>query len=112
VPDGGVMPIADITWVYALPADCPSACTVCSAGCLFCSNAWNGVGKPPALDYDLSDPGSWLGLATTAQCAVGGGVGAVTGAHVAVTGATGTHSPKTATRISSAGSTCGDWTLV
>ena len=112
VPDGGVFPIADDTWVYALPDDCPSACTVCSAGCLFCaSSGYTGAGAPSrALDYDLSDPGSWMGLATSAQCAVGGGIGAVTGGHVSVTGMTGTHSPKTATRVSSAGSTCGIWT--
>lgn len=59
--------------------------------------------------------GSWLALDTTAQgtvpCTVGGGVGATTGALVTISGMTGTYSSTTGTRVSSATSSCGVWTL-
>jgi len=31
------------TWVYAAPADCPTACTICQSGCLFCSVRYAAV---------------------------------------------------------------------
>ena len=111
VPSGGVMPIEDATWVFARSADCPAVCTVCSAGCLFCSAAWDGTGKPPNVGYDLSASGSWLGVDSGAQECSRYGADLETGAHVRVSGMTGTYSPKTGTRVSSAGSSCGEWGL-
>lgn len=119
---GGVSPIVaspSNVWVYALPDDCPKACTICSAGCLFCANSgYSGAGAPPAdLPYNPKGEGSWLALDTSAQgaggaCLPGMHVGARTGSLVAVDGLTGTFSATTGTRVSSKTSSCGDWTVV
>lgn len=86
---GGVSHIVaspDDVFFYALPTDCPDVCTICSAGCLFCSSSgYVGSGVPDAaLPYKPEGEGSWLALDTFAQgaggaCTPGGGVGATTG---------------------------------
>ena len=45
-----------LAWLYALPADCPKACTICSAGCLFCTTSgYVGAGVPdPELPYSTT----------------------------------------------------------
>jgi hypothetical protein len=122
VKSGSVSPISaspsGTAFLYALPADCPAGCTVCSAGCLFCAPAWTGAGTPPpSLSPDLSNPGSWLGVATTAvgsagACVPGMDIGAVTGSMVTVSGMTGSWSAATGTRVSSKTSACGVWEIV
>lgn len=110
-------------WLYALPADCPNVCSICSAGCFFCANSgWTDPSAVPdaALPYstsDSGDDGSWFALDTSAvgkggACVPGGGVGAVTGSLVRTTGLTGTYSATTGTRVSSKTSSCGQWEVV
>ena len=95
----------------------------CSAGCLFTSSSgYTGVGKPSkSLPFDTSyggSQGSWLGIATSAvasnggtACVSGGGVNAVTGSLVTITGLTGTYGVTTGTRVASQTSSCGQWVL-
>jgi len=47
----------------------------------------------------------------TVPCTVGGGVGATTGSLVTISGMTGTYSSTTGTRVYSATSSCGVWTV-
>lgn len=105
------------TYVYALPADCPTVCSWCTAGCLFTSSSgYTGVGFPSKnLAYDTSasgSQGSWLALATAASsCVSGGSVGAVTGSLVTISGMVGKYSSLTGTRVSTPSSSCGQWVL-
>ena len=113
----------DTVWLYALPADCPDVCTICSAGCLMCVNSgWSDATTVPDKDMPYStaasgDDGAWLALDTSAvgkggACVPGGGVGAVTGSLVRTSGLAGTYSQSTGTRVSSKTSSCGVWEIV
>lgn len=103
------------TFYYALPADCPSVCTVCTAGCLFTTlSGYVGVGKPdkslPYSNTPSNTPGSWFGIATTAKnCTPGMNIDAVTGTLVSITGMNATYSSVTGTRVSASSSYCGTW---
>lgn len=109
------------TFYYALPSACPSVCAIngstpyCSAGCLFTSSSgYTGARSGPlkSLAYNTTGlQGSWLSLSTNAICASGGSVGAVTGSLVTTSGLTGTYAGATGTRVYSATSSCGTWTL-
>jgi len=86
------------------------------------------VGKPnPSLPYDSvlsgSQMGSWIPLSTNAQgtvnCVPGGGINAVTGSLVTITGMTGTFfqltnevNPHGYTQVYSPASSCGQWVTV
>lgn len=113
VTNGGT----DNTFYYALPKDCPTVCTVCTAGCLFTTTSnYVGVGIPdkslPYSNTPSNTPGSWFGIATTApNCISGMSIGAVTGSLVKVTGMNATYSSITGTRVSAASSTCGSWAI-
>ena len=103
------------TFYYALPGDCPTVCTVCTAGCLFTTTSgYVGVGIPDkSMLYSntpSNTPGSWFGIATTAgRCTPGMDIGAVTGNLVKITGMNATYSSITGTRVSAASSNCGVW---